>query len=329
MKNETYIIHLNEKYKEKSGELFIHIKTIEDFYIFLDENGIENEQDITQKVAISYIVQKREQYENINEIIGILTDYAFFIQNEILATEMVLLNDAWNVMNRMSELTKKHDLEVWRQVYEGVVMPKIGSTLDEMSNFSREIEKKMLAVVPREQYEHIMCKNAHSWEPEWDGDWRKRFLEMKSVDRFIDSLNNEIIKSVEESCTKNELCFTQRVDDEAVEYARSNPIYTRIGNKIHSKKIPFMINNYLRATDVKMKRYYYCHCAWTKNSILQATGAVSHSFCHCSLGFDKKPFDVAFGQAISGRVIYTVKDENCLACTFEFEIPEKIMEQFT
>ena len=242
---------------------------------------------------------------------------------------MIHLKDAWNVINRMSELTKKYNLRAWQQIFEKIEMPQIGWTLDEMSNFTREIDKKMHAAMTQEQYEQIMCKNAHSWEPEWDGDWRRRFLEMQSVDKFIDSLNNEIIRSVEESRNKNELCFTQTVDDEAVEYARENPIYTRVGNKILSKKIPFMINNYMRATDMKMKRYYLCHCPWARNSILQAEGTVSCSFCHCSLGYDKRPFDVAFGQEITGRVIETAMDETALSCTFELYIPDDIMKQYT
>jgi hypothetical protein len=183
--------------------------------------------------------------------------------------------------------------------------------------------------MPREQYEQIMCKNAHAWHSDWNRHLRTRFLEMKSIDKYIDSLNDDIVKSMKESLDNGTLCFTQKVDDETVAYVKANPEYTRQGNKIHVVKTPFLINKYIRETDPKMKRYYSCHCPLIKSSILQAEGSVSRSFCYCSLGYVKKPFDIAFDREISGRVIKTAMDEDSRGCVFELVIPDDIMEQFT
>ena len=134
---------------------------------------------------------------------------------------------------------------------------------------------------------------------------------------------------IEESRDNGTLCFTQKVDDETVAYVKANPEYTRRGNKVHVVKTPFLINKYLHETDPKMKRYYSCHCPLIRSSILQAEGPLSRSFCYCSLGYVKKPFDIAFDREISGRVIKTAMDEDSRGCVFELDIPDDILERYT
>jgi len=328
MQDLAYAEHLRAQYGDKPEELAERMEDVEDFFAFLAEHGVVCLEGADSDTVSAYVVRRRAGGGDINKRIDRLTEYAFFAQNETLATEFVLLRDAWNVMNKMSAITEEHNPAVWRKVFGDAALPSVGSTLDEMSAFTRATEQRMLGAMPREEYEHIMCHNAHSWEPEWNADWRERFLALGSVDLFIETLNQEIVRSVEESLAKNELCFTQVVDEDAVAYAKSHPIYVRDGSVIRAVKIPFMINHYLRAENPKMKRYFYCHCAWIKKSILQAEGPVSRSFCHCSLGYEKKPFDVAFGREISGKVVETVMDEGCLQCRFELEIPEDIMERY-
>jgi len=103
---------------------------------------------------------------------------------------------------------------------------------------------------------------------------------------------------------------------------KANPLYTRLSHTIRVKKIPYLTRRYLAAEDIRMKRFYACHCPWIRNSIIQEEGAVSRHFCHCSLGHAKRPFDVAFAMAVTGRVIETVMDEDGLVCCFEIDIPQ-------
>lgn len=321
---------MNETYKDHSDTTEDKIEVVEDFQAFLTERGVGNEQDITREDTAAYVVKIRERNGDLYKKLVHLNEYAAFIRNEDLMSEAMLLRDAWNVMNRASELTKKiQGSEVWGKIFGDVEMPQIGWTLDEMTDFSREFDKRALMAMPRNQYEHICVKNAHSWEPEWDSDWREEFLKYKSVDKFIEVNNEYLIRELERCRNEGSLFFTQEVDECVIEYVKANPQFYRIGNKIHVKRMPFLTKRYLNETDKRMKRHYACHCAWIRNSILQPEGAVSKSFCYCSLGHDKRRFDVAFDQEVSGRVIETVMDDDSLLCIFEIDIPDDIMREYT
>ena len=103
-----------------------------------------------------------------------------------------------------------------------------------------------------------------------------------------------------------DLFFNQKIDDAVIAYMKANPYAVRKGSKIIVTKIPFLARKYLAETDVKMKRYYACHCPWARESILNETCTVSPSFCRCSLGLEKKDFETALGRELDGRIVSTV-----------------------
>ena len=147
---------------------------------------------------------------------------------------------------------------------------------------------------------------------------------MKSIDRLIEFFNDEMIKDLERHRDSGDLFFSQPIDGEAVEYAKAAINFKRDGNKITAVKIPYQIKKYLSETNEKMKRYHFCHCPLVRNSILQAEGVVSKSFCRCSLGYMKKGFDAALGRELTGRTVKTVLEDGVTECVFEFEIPEDV-----
>jgi hypothetical protein len=144
MENKAYAEHLSGKHKDSPDALEKNTEVINDFHDYLSEAGITGPNDITQKAAVGYILKRRENDADIQKTIEILIDYAYFLQNETLASETVLLLDACNVINKMSALTKEHEPEIWKRVFGDMELPKIGMTLDEMSEFTRSLEKKML-----------------------------------------------------------------------------------------------------------------------------------------------------------------------------------------
>ena len=302
---------------------------IGDFLDFCSAKNGAEPNEITAKEAVAYIVDRRDAGGDINRTIGILTDYAYFIKNKELISEFVLLRDGLDVFFKTSELTKIHDPAAWERVFKDVAIPGAGATLDEMSAFTRGIEQKMLAAMPREKFEYIMGKNAHGWRPGWDWDEHAKLDEAGTLDKYLDMKHDAFIAELEGHRDKNEFFFTQEVDDAVVAFARDNLKVVRTGDKLLHKRAPYLMREYLNAPDGKMKRYYACHCPWKRNSLLQEEGPLSHSMCYCCLGHAKKPFDLAFKREIEGRVISTMMDDGCAICTYEYTIPEEIMEKYT
>jgi predicted hydrocarbon binding protein len=72
-----------------------------------------------------------------------------------------------------------------------------------------------------------------------------------------------------------------------------------------------------------MKRYYACHCAWARESILSDDVDVSADFCHCSGGFTKQPWEAALDQPLEYEMVKSVlkgDDE----CSFVIQLPEDV-----
>jgi len=72
-----------------------------------------------------------------------------------------------------------------------------------------------------------------------------------------------------------------------------------------------------------MKRYYYCHCPWVRESLKGNDIAISPTFCHCSAGFHKKVWDVIFDQPLEAEVVETVLRGDAW-CKIAIHLPEAL-----
>ena len=301
-------------------------EVLKNFQSFLEDRNIKSEQEISKKDINDYIMTRREQIKDINYTICAIVDYFIAVENGELAHEAGIHLDAIATFNNLSKLTKEElGDDVWQRVFGDVEMPKVGWTLDEITDFTRQMHEKMRIAVPRERIENMFQKYAHGYEQSFN-DTLHEILVSKGVDGLINHLNSTLLKELEDCYEKGELWCGQPVDDSVIKYVRDNPMNCRNGDKIINKQIPNMLKAYLLATDEKMKRYSACHCAIKKQSILQDKGGLSHSLCNCSFGHSKKQFDFAFGKQVSGRVVKTVMDAGCLECIFEIDIPDGFIE---
>jgi hypothetical protein len=84
-----------------------------------------------------------------------------------------------------------------------------------------------------------------------------------------------------------------------------------------------MAKEYLREKDPKKKRYYACHCAWVREAI-KSDLKISPNFCYCSAGFEKRLWDVVFGQNVKADVLQTVLEGDPI-CKFAIHVPKQYM----
>ena len=137
-------------------------------------------------------------------------------------------------------------------------------------------------------------------------------------------MENFVIAELEKLRDEDKLYFTQEITDEVIGYVKGHPEISggvRDENIIYETKIPYMAKEYLPETDERMKRYYYCHCAWVRESLRTGDVNVSPTFCYCSAGFHKRPYEVIFGQPLRAEVIDTVLDGGT-CCRFAIHLPE-------
>ncbi len=101
----------------------------------------------------------------------------------------------------------------------------------------------------------------------------------------------------------------------------------REGNIVYVSKIPYQIKQFVEAKDDKTKRYHYCHCGWIRDSLKKPEEKqVSHTFCNCSGGWHKVPFEGIFEQTLEVDLVKSVLKGDDI-CTFAIHLPKEVINE--
>ena len=306
-------------------QILDNLRELNDFESYFAEMGIESEKNIIVNDVHNYIAEKREQVKDISRTIWAIQEYFYVVRNDLLCNELWNLHDAIGILRKMSTLTKSElGEDVWQMVFRDVQMPKVGWSPDEITDFTREMHKKLLDAAPLDKIESMYQKNAHAEDEEFSDNALYAIYISNGIDGLIMHLHNELVHGVEACYANGDLFGATEVDDGVISFFRENPMNYRVGNKLIVKQGPNLTKRFLDETDERLKRYYACHCPIKKKSILQDAGSLSHSLCNCCFGHCKTTFEAAMGKKLSGRVLRTVMDDHCLECVFEIDLPNNM-----
>jgi hypothetical protein len=187
--------------------------------------------------------------------------------------------------------------------------------------------ERMEERIGREGTRRILSSCLRDLEDEWFLDERAKYQQCENFDEYLKKMGQDFIKQLEDIKAKESLFFTQGITDEVIDFIKDTPEIlsgVRKGNILYEMKIPYMTKEYLAEDDERMKRYYYCHCPWVRESIKTGEVIVSTEFCNCSAGFHKKPYEVIFEQPLEAELIETVlAGDSC--CRFAIRLPEEVI----
>ena len=257
-----------------------------------------------------------------------LSRYAYFIQNMDLYLPVLSIFDGGEVMNVLYERLGEHVGEKKRDaILAKENLPPLGMPDMEKMKVTREVVEKMEKVLNPSDCKKILADVAHGLPRDFRKGEREKFLKAGSIDEYLKQKRENAIAELEKHRDERSLFYNQYITDAVVEFVKSRPDVLsgeRRGNTIYHTKIPFMVQEYLEATDKRMKRYYACHCAWARESILDDDVDVSSNFCHCSGGFTKMPWEAALNQPLDYEMVKSVlmgDDE----CSFVIHLPENVI----
>ncbi|MFW9798531.1 MAG: hypothetical protein ACFFE2_15945, partial [Candidatus Thorarchaeota archaeon] len=205
-------------------------------------------------------------------------------------------------------------------------LPPLGIPDTEKMKVTQDILQKMEKVLDPSDCKSILADVAHGLPRDFRKGEREKYLKAGSVDAYLKQKREDAIAELEKHRDEGTLFYNQYISDEVVEFVKSRPDVLsgeRRGNTIYHTKIPFMVQEYLETKDERMKRYYACHCAWARESILSDDVDVSVNFCHCSGGFTKMPWEAALDQPLEYEMVKSVlkgDDE----CSFVIYLPEGV-----
>ncbi len=308
-------------------EIVENTKMVEGFEEFLKQLGktldTASEEEFT-KFSEILIEEGSNTYLNF----AALSRYAYFIKNMDLFLPVLGILDGGEVMNVLYERLGEHAGEMKRnEILSKEELPPLGMPNTEKMKFTREIVERMEKTLDSSECKKILADVAHGLPRDYRKGEREKFLKAGSIDEYLKQKRKNAIEELEKHRDKGTLFFNQYITDDVVEFVKSRPDVLsgeRRGNTIYHTKIPYMVQEYLKETDERMKRYYACHCAWARDSILDDNIDVSVNFCHCSGGFTKMPWEAALDQPLEYDMVKSVLQGDS-ECSFVIYLPDDIV----
>lgn len=289
--------------KVPEDQLEQHVDLAERFEAFAGEPPTP---DDVRAFAGLLIEEGLNTWDNLVTIIR----YGRFTGNDpAYVAAMELLDGAEALEGLYEKLGQAMGEKVRDQVFAGIPLPPLGTPTAERPRITQAVMERLECLVDAETCREILSGGLRYLEDAWYVGERTKYEEAGSVDAYLERKGKDLIDELAKIRDEGGLYFTQPVTDEVIDFVKSHPEIhhgVRVGNVLYEAKIPYMTLDYLAATEERMKRYYYCHCPWVRESLRAGDVYVSPTFCLCSAGFHKKSWDVIFGQPLRAEIVETV-----------------------
>lgn len=239
-----------------------------------------------------------------------LVRYGRFIKNDPVYVAALELLDGSEALDGLYEKLGQVVGEQKRdEVFAGVEIPPLGAPLSEKPRITQTVMERLERLVDPETCRQVLSSGLRYLEDAWYLEEQTKYAESGGIDAYLERKGQDLIAQLEKIRDEGGLYFTQPVTDEVIEFVQSHPEIrqgVRVGNVLYEAKIPYMTREYLAATDERLKRYYYCHCPWVRESLKTGDVSISPTFCLCSAGFHKKSWEVIFEQPLQAEIVETV-----------------------
>lgn len=327
MKTEEYIKYL-QKQDLPEDTIEKQMAMVGDFIQFLMGQGLkeiaaDSGKEEVERYAGKLIVEERNTLENFNA----LRDYAEWFGNRRLYVALIELMDCHNAMAVLADrVEQRHGREIREPIFRKA-LPPLGSGEKERCAYTRTITERMTQQLTPGDARAAWFQVQHGLPAEFwhknDMADRETYRRYRNTDEFLDFKRRERDALLTRLRDENDLWYTTVINDEVLEFIKGNPemeVGRREGNKIYITKVPYNAVRYLQETDIKMKRYYACHCPLIREAILQ-NEPISPDVCYCSLGHASH-YLAGLGQELEGEVLESaVKGDT--RCRFVFYLPNK------
>ena len=306
-----------------------HIRIVKEFEAFIrKKDKTKDLSNAASRDLQSFAAYLIEAGKNTWDNFVALIRYARFVKNREVEVAALELLDGSDVLEKLSNTLKQTVGESkHREIFEGIELPPLGTSSKDKPKVTKKFMERLEIKIGEDKCREVLSSGPHAGPKEAYLPERKKFLKSKGIDDFLEKRHKEYVDELEKHMKEKTLYWTQEIDEKVVEYVRNTPTCqngVREGDIICVTKIPYMAKKYLHEKDPKKKRYYYCHCPWVREAI-KSDLKISPNFCYCSAGYEKRPWDIIFGQTVKADVIETVLKGD-LICKFAIHIPKEYLE---
>lgn len=257
-----------------------------------------------------------------------LTRYGYFIKNMDLYLAVFELLDGAEVMDVLYDRLGEYVGDEKRdEILSKEDLPPFGIPSSEKVDVTRDVMGKMEELLDSETCKKTLAAVAHGLPKDFRKGEREKYLDSDDIDDYLKKKRESVMEVMQAHRDEGTLFFGQEINDAVLEFLKSRPdvlVGERRGDIIYHTKIPYMAKKYLEETDERMKRYYACHCAWARESIKTGEEEVSPTFCYCSAGFTKMPWEAALDQPLETEMVKSVLQGD-FECSFIIHLPKDMV----
>ena len=266
--------------------------------------------------------------KNTPENLSALLRYSKAINNKTMFNILFEMLDGCeameNLFNRLADCVGD---ELRDTIFEGLPLPPLGLSKKEKARYTFRIIRRMEEVFEERFSRELLADSLRDLPDAYFAEAKTDFYEtcQGNMDEYLRLKGQKFLETLYEHQQHGELFFGQEITDDVINFVKSNPEIgggVREGNLVYETKIPFNTTAYLEEKDPVHKCYHYCHCPWVKESIRQCNLTVPATFCQCSAGFHKKPYEVIYEQKLHAEVLQSVLKGDPV-CRFAIYLPEQ------
>jgi hypothetical protein len=314
---------LDEKIAQASIEL------VKEFEAFLkkgkEKNNFLNASPRDVQLFVKHLIKEKR---NTPDKFWALIRYARFVNKREIVVLMFGYLEGSRALGKLFETLKESVDEDQRdKIFEGINLPQLGAEPEDRPMVTKRIMERLEATLDERTLKGVMSSGLDVGPREYYLPEKEKFVKAKNLDDFLRRRHQENVEMLEKHCREKTMFYANEIDEEVVEYVRKNPEImggVSLGNVIFETKIPYMAKKFLHEKDERMKRYYACHCGCVREGIRSGL-RVSPSFCYCSAGYHKRPWEVIFDEPLRADVVKTLLKGD-MVCRFAIHIPKKFLE---
>jgi hypothetical protein len=265
-----------------------------------------------------------EEGKNTEQNYLALIRYCLFINKPAMYVALLELVDGGEVSDNLyRKIGESYGQAVRDEVFAGIGIAPYGTPTPEKPAFIHPVIGKLEMKVGEQKCADFLSASLRDLPEEHFRGERNKYLQAGGIDAYLAQRKEAFVLELEKCLREGRPFYAQEVTREVIAYIKSQPEMgggQRVDGIVYETKIPYMTRAYLTENDPIMKRYYYCHCPWVREAIKNGGVRLAATFCNCSAGFHKKPFEAAFGCPVKVEVLESALRGD-LCCRFAIHLP--------
>ena len=262
---------------------------------------------LSAEMAWAFSEQLIREGQNTEDNYLALARYGLFTGNNTLFVAILELLDGaeaqGNLYRRVADL---FGTTVRDEVFAGIGVAPLGLPTPAKPRMMHPVIERLEARVGEQACRALLADSLRDLPDETYLQEQRRYQEANGLDEYLRRKKRAFVGQLETCQREGRLFFAQEITDEVIAFVNDDPEIgggRREGRIIYETKIPFMTTRYLAETDPILKRYYYCHCPWAREAIKNGDVTLMATFCQCSAGFHKKPWEAALKRPVQVQVL--------------------------